>query len=95
MTPDEATTEEKSSRSYWGFVLWPVVVVIMYAVSEGPALRCAENGIISWKTLSVYKPLHAALRATGLGRPFCWYLQQWCPYVILDNGEPRAVRVDT
>jgi hypothetical protein len=28
MPPDETTTEEKSSRSYWGFVLWPVAVVV-------------------------------------------------------------------
>src|SRR5882672_941519 len=25
MTPSETTSEEKSSRSYWGFILWPIV----------------------------------------------------------------------
>ena len=29
MTRDSTTHEEKSSRSYWGFVLWPVVVIVL------------------------------------------------------------------
>jgi len=37
MTPEEPTTEEKSSRSYWGFVLWPLAVIVFYALSAAPA----------------------------------------------------------
>jgi hypothetical protein len=29
MTRDSTTTEQKSSRSYWGFVLWPLVFVVV------------------------------------------------------------------
>ncbi len=36
MTPDETTSEEKSSRSYWGFVLWPFAIFVLYALSDVP-----------------------------------------------------------
>jgi len=32
MTPDETTTEEKSSRSYWGFVLCILGVLLLLAI---------------------------------------------------------------
>jgi len=32
MTRDATTSEEKSSRSYWGFVLWPVAVIVLYVL---------------------------------------------------------------
>jgi len=37
MTRDATTHEEKSSRSYWGFLVWPVMVVVLYVLSVGPA----------------------------------------------------------
>jgi len=30
-TLEETTTEEKSSRSYWGFVLWPLLLAVALA----------------------------------------------------------------
>ncbi len=36
MTPSETTSEEKSSRSYWGFVLWPFVVAVGADNARGP-----------------------------------------------------------
>jgi len=38
MTQDSTTTEEKSSRSYWGFVLWPVIVLLPILTHSGCAL---------------------------------------------------------
>src|SRR5882724_5566466 len=38
MTPSE-TTDEKSSRSYWGFVLWPLAVVLLLMCTAGCASR--------------------------------------------------------
>ena len=35
MTRDATASEEKSSRSYWGFVLWPVAVIALYVLSPG------------------------------------------------------------
>jgi lipopolysaccharide/colanic/teichoic acid biosynthesis glycosyltransferase len=32
MTPDETTTEEKSARSYWGFVLWRLIAALLLLV---------------------------------------------------------------
>jgi len=38
MTRDSTTSEEKSSRSYWGFVLWPVTIVaLIHIVTIGCA----------------------------------------------------------
>src|SRR5258708_20645311 len=37
MTRAETTTEEKSSRSYWGFVLWPLAVVVVTVSFSGCA----------------------------------------------------------
>jgi hypothetical protein len=33
MPPSETTNAEKSSRSYWGFVLWPLAVLLLSATS--------------------------------------------------------------
>src|SRR5689334_19644704 len=37
MTRDSTTSEEKSSRSYWGFVLWPVALIIALGGGQAPA----------------------------------------------------------
>ena len=37
MPENERTSEEKSSRSYWGFVLWLVAVLLLSAISLSAA----------------------------------------------------------
>ena len=37
MTRDPTASEERSSRSYWGLVLWSVAVIVFYVLSAGPA----------------------------------------------------------
>ena len=44
MTRSATTSEEKSSRSYWGFVLWPVAVVVLYVLSVGVLLTASSAG---------------------------------------------------
>src|SRR5262245_14787127 len=35
VTSNETTTEKKRSRSYWGFVLWPFVILALALLSQG------------------------------------------------------------
>ena len=86
MTRDATASEEKSSRSYWGFVLWPVVVVVLYVLSEGPYMAAARNGLISWNLQLVYYPLDELIDKVGLERPYGRYLHLWCPEMYNKDG---------
>ena len=87
MTPEETTSEEKSSRSCWGFVLWPFVILVLYALSAGPAMLAAHRLVISWKVVdAIYSPLQLSLDATHLWKPYCMYLHLWCPTLFDKNG---------
>ena len=79
MTRDETTTEEKSSRSYWGFVLWPLVIFVLYVLSAGPVSLAVYKGGISGYVLAVYRPLEILLPATPLKNPFGKYIFLWSP----------------
>ena len=57
MTRDATASEEKSSRSYWGFVLWPVAVIVLYVLSVGPVKLAVNKGIFPRKVLGLYMPL--------------------------------------
>src|SRR6266404_4930108 len=86
MKPDETTTEEKGSRSYWGFVLWPLVILLLYPLSYGPALRAAHNRIIRASVLHVYYPLLRVTYVARLDRPFGMYLHLWVPEMYSEDG---------
>ena len=86
MTPDETTTEEKSSRSYWGFVLWPSVVLVVYVLSVGPAHLAVERKLINWRLLYAYMPLDRTVDAVGLRKPYFMYLHLWCPDLFDKDG---------
>ena len=79
MTRHATASEEKSSRSYWGFVLWPVAVIVFYVLSLGPALLAADKRAINRERLHVYSPLVPILRTRALGKPFGMYLHLWVP----------------
>ena len=86
MTRDATTHEEKSSRSYWGFVLWPVAVVVLYVLSAGPAALAFHKGLISWNLYSTYAPMRRVIDATPLEKPFGLYLHCWCPEMLDKDG---------
>jgi hypothetical protein len=90
MTPDETTTEEKSARSYWGFVLWPFVILVLYALSEGPACLANSKGLISGQLLDAYVPANTMVRAVGLDKPFRMYLHLWDPDAFDRHGAPTC-----
>ena len=86
MTPDATTSEEKSSRSYWGFVLWPVAVVVLYALSYGPVLRAVGRGHLNRDYLAVYRPLVCAVWDTPLQKPLDAYARFWAPNIYYMPG---------
>jgi len=84
---DSTASEEKSSRSYWGFVLWSFVIVVFYALSYGPAVRAASKGLVRTGFFVVYVPLETTLDVAHLWRPFGRYLHLWCPDVYDEDGK--------
>ena len=87
MRRDATASEEKSSRSYWGFVLLPVVVLVLYVFSAGPARWAADKRILDWKLLYIYKPLDMVAEETPLGGPFARYMRLWQPETFDRTGQ--------
>jgi hypothetical protein len=85
MPPDETTTEEKSSRSYWGFALWLAAILVLYPLSVGPAIRAWDKGIISRRVMQVYAPLERVVHGTFLEGPCEQYIHFWNPG-LYDKG---------
>jgi hypothetical protein len=79
MTRDETTTEEKSSRSYWGFVLWPLVILLLYPVSAGPMWLALEKGVIGPQVWRVYEPIQRWVTGTHFEKAYFRYLRLWAP----------------
>jgi hypothetical protein len=86
MTPSETTTEEKSSRSYWGFVLWPFVILLLYVLGSGPAMFAYRRGIMANALFVAYRPLLSAVYPTRLQKPFGMYLHLWVPELYDKDG---------
>ena len=86
MTRDSIASEEKSSRSYWGFVLWPVAVIVLYVLSAGPVWLAINKGILPWNTHTIYTPIWEGLGGTWLTKPFGMYIHLWAPAVYDRHG---------
>ena len=87
MPPSETTTEEKSSRSYWGFVLWPLAVIVLYVLSAGPALFLCDKNMLNYSFYAaVYGRLDSVVERTFLKRPFGMYLHLWSPELYRKDG---------
>ena len=79
MTRDTTASEEKCSGSYWGFVLWPVAVIVLYVLSAGPISLGVYKGTVNATVLGVYTPLETVVGATPLKQPFGKYIFWWSP----------------
>ena len=86
MTNDETTAEDKGSKSYWGFILWPFLVVMLYVLSSGPVVLLLRKGIINEKAWVIYRPLRWGYTSTPLWRPLGMYWHLWCPDGFAKNG---------
>ena len=76
---DSTASEEKGGRSYWGFVIWPVVAVMVYVLSAGPISLAVYKNVVPARALCAYSPLRAVLGSTPLKNPFGKYLFLWSP----------------
>jgi hypothetical protein len=90
MTPDETTTEEKSGRSYWGFVIWPVVAVMVYVLSSGPLMLAMHKRLIGPWALCIHRPLKDVIDYTPLDKAYYMYIHFWIPDVMDIHGKPLA-----
>ena len=88
MTPDSIASGEKGERSYWGFVIWPVVVVMVYVLGAGPMFWAYEKCWVGSRALRVYDPLWAAVGKTRLVKPISIYLHFWVPEIFDIHGHP-------
>jgi hypothetical protein len=86
MTNDESMAEDKGSRSAWGFILWPLLVVMLYVLSSGPASLLFRKGILIDKARFIYLPLDWAYFYTPLWRPLGMYWHLWSPSEFGRNG---------
>ena len=79
MTRDATASEEKSFRSYWGFVLWPAAVIVIYVLSIGPVALLVDRGLVSGEALVIYWPLLGAIDQSSLDKAFYRYIGLWVP----------------
>ena len=86
MKDDEGTAENKGSRSLWGFILWPFLIVLLYVLSSGPATTISEKNIVSHNVWIIYRPLGWAYFSTPLGRPLGMYWHLWSPGNFTADG---------
>ena len=87
MTRDATASEEKSARSYWGLVYWPVAFVVLYVLSTGPVMLAVTKGWASKKTIVAYAPLEGIIQNTWLERPMHIYLHFWVPGMYDIHGD--------
>ena len=76
----KTVNEEKHSFSRTGFIVWPLVVLVLYFLSFGPALMMMNKGLISRNNKffhMFYEPLAWAAQNTPLRGPILTYLD-WC-----------------
>ena len=79
MTPDSTASEERGGRGYWGFVVWPVVVVMVYLLSAGPMWLALEKGVIGPRAWRVYEPIQNRVTGTHFEKTYFKYLRLWSP----------------
>ena len=70
--------------------MWPLVILVLYALSFGPVVMLVQKGIIhrNYQRIYVlYEPVMWAYEETSLHKPLGMYLHVWAPKVVDKNGE--------
>lgn len=88
MEQDETESEESYLRVSWGYLTWPLVLMVLYALSAGPVLRSYYKGSLSRSSLHVYRPLMQAVHIFSLEDPFELYVELCCRGAAYDKGPP-------
>lgn len=81
--PVETTTPTAEKRPLnWGFIVWPLVVLALYALSYGPYQKIVVRRSIPWEppfSANMYSPLGWIYWKTPLHKPLGMYLHLWSP----------------
>jgi hypothetical protein len=92
--PLQTTTpiEEKHSFSWPGFVVWPVAILLLYALSYGPFEKWQERRIGNSNrylqlSAKIYVPLGWVYRKTLLHKPLGIYYHMWLPKYFDAKGD--------
>jgi len=81
---------DKHSINWGALILWPFVILILYALSAGPVMKMMQNRRISFDNEFVWKfyaPLDWAYMNTPLRKPLGMYLHLWDSWHFDKNGE--------
>jgi hypothetical protein len=93
--PAEPTEETKHSRGFGRYAFWAGVVLVLYVLSWGAALKMAEKRVFESGSAVygfikiVYIPLGWAYEETSLHKPLGIYLHLWRPQRYDKNGDRR------
>jgi hypothetical protein len=90
--PSETTTPDEGKHSFnRGFVVWPVVIFTLYALSYGPVERNQEkkhkNAWFLQLSAGMYVPLGWVYRMTPLHKPMGMYYHLWLPKYFDAKGD--------
>ncbi len=106
MDEQPATTtpkDEKYSIPWTGFIVWPVLILLLYVLSFGPAMRFGSM-VMVLRTRNnksyiynlgqrngflgkFYAPIYWAYNETPLHNPLGMYMHLWIPTAFNKNGD--------
>jgi hypothetical protein len=89
----QTDSSEPKRREILGWLLLPFILVLLYALSVGPAMRLMEEGHLpGWPVLNFYAPLDSATRVyEPAHRLLVWYVNVWHPKPPPDWDKPPAL----
>ncbi len=102
--PVETTAPDGGKHSiYWGFIVWPVVILLLYVLSFGPVMRFGSMMMLTVERKNksyfytspkrdgflakFYAPLGWVYNETPLHKPLGMYMHLWVPMAFNKNGE--------
>jgi hypothetical protein len=81
MDEQTETPTEAKRLSFWSFIAWPAIVLVVYVLSVGPLVVMDEKGLLKGKTGEllgrIYAPLMWIYEETPLHKPLKWYVNLW------------------
>jgi hypothetical protein len=90
-----APKDEKHSIN-WGFVVWPLVILVLYVLSFGPVIKLLGSNPLKPSVddalKTVYYPLLLAYSQTLLHKPLGMYLHLWAPEFYDKNGDDAFIK---
>jgi hypothetical protein len=102
-TAETITPKERHSIPWTGFIVWPLVILLLYALSFGPVMRFGSMMLLlttrnnqSYIHTSpqrdrflgkFYAPLGWAYNETPLHKPLGMYMHLWSPTAFNKNGD--------